>query len=155
MFFAACSPRENSPNGRTQVAISTNEENEVAIIVRPRKAAFGRSEPVYFDVFVANPTTNNIVVPFIYDCVIDIDGAHYTQFPKPTLIGDDGEIIRGATFQATSSEAPHGTLTLNGPFSTVDAATGRLPLNLTTGRHTLILICGSYRSDAVTFEVTD
>ena len=147
------SDSQSSPVGAPAITNSKSDA-EVTISITPRQSTFKLAEPVYIDVAAANRTSGTVTIPYIYDCTLEIDGSNYTQFSKPRLYDDDGKGIIGKTFPPQSEE-PHGTLTLGGPFKTVDAETGKVPLRLTLGRHTLELICGAYRSDRAEFTVEE
>ena len=153
LLCGSCSRPDGLPGPAETHPIPTSIKQNgkaVSIIVRPGKAAFNLAEPVFFDVAVANRTDGTITVPFIYNGIIEIDGARYTQFPKPKLFGKNGEAILENVFQA-HSEAVHGTVTLGGAMKTVDAKTGKVPLQLKSGKHSLAVICGEYRSDEAEF----
>lgn len=160
LLLCGCGSQPANPSAPMKVALVSqpgedHDRGEASIVVRPRQDVFKLAEAAHFDVVVANPTGDAITVPYIYDCVIEIDGARYTQFPKPRLVDENGQAITGRIFPA-QTELSHGTLTLNGKnFTTVDAKTGKRPLVLAAGKHTLVLIGGPYRSAGVTFTVAE
>lgn len=126
------------------------EDEEVSISVVPRKAEFALDEKAFFDVKVKNPAASDIRLPYLYDAVLEIDGALYTQFPKPKRLPEHAQQT-----VKSRSEIEHGTLTLNGSFETVDARTGKVPLELAPGEHILTVQLGSYRSSQVKFKIAE
>jgi hypothetical protein len=126
------------------------EDEEENISVVPRKAEFSQKESWFFDVKVKNPTASDIQLPFLYDAVLEIDGALYTQFPKPKLSPEHAQQT-----VKSRSEIEHGTLTLNGIFETVDARTGNIPLKLAPGEHHLTVQLGPFRSSKIKFKLVE
>jgi hypothetical protein len=122
---------------RPQIAA---EPASVDVVIESRKSSWSSKEAWYFDVTVKNRSDARIEVPFIYDGLIEIDGDLYSQFPNPRIEGNPKLVIGPGKDEKT-------TLTLNGKlFDTLDAKTGRVPLKLGAGEHTLKLILGEYRS---------
>ena len=150
VLLVGCSSHRRGSDDSALVARANGQGMEIRIVVRARSSEWKVTDVLYFDVVVTNRTADRIRVPYIYDSAIEIDDKQYTQFPKPKLSGETERIVAGG------SEAAHGTLTLNGKaFRTVDAKTGRLPLKLAAGEHTLVLVCGPYKSDPVTFRLAE
>ena len=149
VLIVGCSLHESRPSEQARNSAATAKEKAVTIVVTPRSASWRLADAQYFDVIVKNRTPDVIKVPYIYDSFFEIDGKRYAQFPKPKLTGETKRVIQG------NSDSTAGTLTLNGPFSTVDARTGKLPLKLTIGKHHLVLILGHHRSNTVTFELIE
>ena len=122
----------------------------LSVTVTPRKPAFSRHEGWHFDLKVKNPTKVDIKIPYVYDAVLEIDGLRYTQFPKPTVVPETDRTID------PMSAVDHGTVTLNGKeFTTVDASTGKTPLKLKSGEHTITIELGSYRSPKAKFMIKE
>lgn len=149
IVLVGCSLHESRPSEQARTSAATDKEKAVTIVVTPRSASWRLADAHYFDVIVKNRTPDVIKVPHIYDSFIEIDGKLYAQFPRPKLTGETKRVIQG------NSDSTAGTVILNGPFSTVDARTGKLPLKLAIGEHELVLICGPHRSNTVTFELID
>lgn len=128
---------------------SNTSPSAVVVWLQPVKSEWAVDEFPQFSISVMNGEDEPNRIPYSYDAILEIDGKLYAIYPKPRLFPDPKRKV------GPHSSVDHGYLTLNKKdgLRIFDAKTGRIPLILGIGDHTLLASFGAYKSNVVSFKI--
>ena len=129
-------------------ASAAEASSAIKIELSARRPAWAASERIFIDAQITNGSKEPKRLPYLFHCLIEVNGRLYTQFPKPIMEnGGLFDLKAGATM-------PLYSVVLNDKARPVlDAKSGRVPLALPPGEYKVAVVLQGIRSNMVKVSV--